>query len=134
MLVINGFIWSFHLLHSKKYRKDHRYPKLSVIYVYWWHHAIRYAHNAMYVLNLFNGASAGHPLKCEGTWVSSLHREPNLWNSGEGRWGQKDIQNPKKKKLENILFSAYFMFSFNFALSVTKKIAIWHKNENESRA
>ena len=49
-------------------------------------------------INLSYGASARHPLKCEGTQrVSSSHREPNHCNSVEGRWGQKNIHPPPKK-------------------------------------
>ena len=45
------------------------------------------------------GASEGHPFKCEGTQRVSLpHIEPSLWNLGEGRWGQKNIQNTQKNK------------------------------------
>ena len=48
------------------------------------------------------------------SWVTLLnvrelkeYREPNLWNSGEGRWGQKNIQPPPQKKK---LFSSYYLY------------------------
>ena len=48
-------------------------------------------------------------------WCKRTHTEPgiepNLWNSREGRWGQKNIQNLKtnKKKLTTIYFEVLIM-------------------------
>ena len=57
------------------------------------------------LLALAIGPSAGHPLKYGETQRAGClkikkllyqHMEPNHWNPGEGRWGQKKIQIQKK--------------------------------------
>ena len=58
----------------------------------------------------YNGASAGYPLKCEGTQRASLlHMEPNQWNSREGRWGQKNIK--QKKRVCDLLKCCLYHYS-----------------------
>ena len=48
--------------------------------------------------SVFKAHSAGHPLKCGGNLrCKRAHMEPNQWDSWEGRWGKKNIQNPKEK-------------------------------------
>ena len=74
-----------------------------------------------------SSASTGHPLKCKGTWrVSSLHIEPSLWNLGEGRWGQKNIQkNPKMNSYFPFIFVEKIWILFNSIWEEFEKILVW---------